>query len=132
MTNTGEPDEPLRGRRAVLVDDDRQMLRYLSTVLEHAGCAVIAFDRFDDAKKHLASATAPDILLTDVRLGGHNGMQLAVLCKLKHPETVAVVITAYDDPVLKRDAESAGARYLVKPVTPARLVDLLAGGDGAS
>ena len=131
MSNTGEPDEPLRGRRAVLVDDDRQMLRYLSTVLEDAGCAVIAFDRFDDAKKHLASAAAPDILLTDVRLGGHNGMQLAVLCKLKHPETVAVVITAYDDPVLKKDAESAGAKYIVKPVTPTHLVDLLRNGGGS-
>ena len=58
-------------------------------------------------------------------------MQLAVLCKLKHPETIAVVITAYDDPVLKKDAESAGARYLVKPVAPAHLVALLQNGGGS-
>ena len=51
---------------------------------------------------------------------------------LNHPETVAVVITACDDPVLMKDAESAGARYLVKPVTPTRLIDLLVSGAGAS
>jgi DNA-binding NtrC family response regulator len=124
-SNPEQPDAPLRGRRAVVVDDDRQMLRYLSMLLEDAGCTVSAFDRFEDAKKHLASVAAPDILLTDVRLGAHNGLQLAVLGKLKHPEMLTVVVTAFDDPVLKKDAERAGARYLIKPVSPSELIDLL-------
>jgi DNA-binding NtrC family response regulator len=123
-TDAAQAPELLHGRRVVLVDDDNSLLRVLRTGLEHAGCEVRAFDRFDDAKKHLATAT-PDILITDVRLGGSNGLHLVVMSKLAHPEMLAVVMTGYDDIVLKKDAEAAGAHYVVKPILVADLVDLL-------
>jgi DNA-binding NtrC family response regulator len=118
----------LHSRHVVLVDDDDALLRALATGLELSGCIVTAFDRFEDAKKHLASAV-PDALITDVRLGGSNGLHLVVMSKLKHPEMVAVVMTGYDDVVLKKDAEAVGAHYVVKPVLVADLVDMIASTD---
>jgi DNA-binding NtrC family response regulator len=120
--------ERLSGRSVVLVDDDESLLRVLMTGLEMTGCDVIAFDRFEEAKKYLTTAT-PDILITDVRLGGSNGLHLVVMSKLRHPEMTAVVMTGYDDIVLKKDAEAAGALYVVKPILVADLVDLIAAGD---
>lgn len=115
----------LSGRRVVLVDDDEALLRVLSRGLEHAGAQVTTFSRFDDAKRHLANAT-PDILITDVRLGGSNGLHLVVMSKLRHPAMTAVVMTGYDDVVLKKDAEAVGAHYVVKPILAGDLVDMLA------
>ena len=115
----------LRGRRVVLVDDDESLLRVLTTGLELSGCEVTAFDRFEEAKRYLGT-DVPDVLITDVRLGGSNGLHLVVMSKMKHPEMVAVVMTGYDDVVLKKDAEAVGARYVVKPILVADLIDLIA------
>lgn len=116
--------ESFGARHAVVVDDDESLLRVVSLGLEQAGCVVTAFNRFDDAKKYLASAT-PDILITDVRLGGSNGLHLVVMSKLRHPGMTAVVMTGYDDVVLKKDAEAAGAHYVLKPVLISDLLGLL-------
>jgi two-component system response regulator GlrR len=124
-TDAARAPEPLHGRQVVLVDDDASLLRVLRTGLEHAGGEVRAFDRFEDAKKYLTTSK-PDILITDVRLGGSNGLHLVVMSKLAHPEMIAVVMTGYDDVVLKKDAEAAGAHYVVKPLLVADLIDLLA------
>lgn len=124
-TNGSRAPDLLRGRRVVLVDDDEALLRVLSTGLKHAGGQVTAFNRFDDAKRHLANAS-PDILITDVRLGGSNGLHLVVMSKLRHPDMTAVVMTGYDDIVLKKDAEAAGAHYVVKPLLATDLVDIVA------
>ena len=123
---------PLAGRRVVVVDDDPPLLEAMSGVLQEAGCAVTAFDRFQDAKQHLTSSGPPDILITDVRLGAFNGLQLALKCKLEHPTMVTVVMTGYDDPVLRKDAETSGAFYLIKPVPPDTLISLLSRSSRAS
>jgi DNA-binding NtrC family response regulator len=128
-TDAAVAPERLSGRRVVLVDDDDALLRVLTTGLELNGCVVTAFDRFEDAKKHLATAV-PDILITDVRLGGSNGLHLVVMSKIKHPEMTAVVMTGFDDVVLKKDAEAVGAHYVVKPILVADLVELIASPDG--
>ncbi len=127
-TDAGMAPEPLHGRRVVLVDDDESLLGVLAVGLEHAGCDVTAFDRFEDAKKYLGTAS-PDILITDVRLGGSNGLHLVVMSKLRRPEMTAVVMTGYDDVVLKKDAEAVGAHYVVKPILVSDLIDLLAAAD---
>jgi DNA-binding NtrC family response regulator len=119
-----EKVEGLDGRRVLVVDDDRALLHVLTAGLEHAGCTVEAFDRFEAAKKYLMSADAPDLLVTDLRLGEFNGLQLAVICRQRHPTTRIVVMTGYDDVVLQKDAEFTGASYLVKPVAVSDLIQV--------
>jgi len=125
QTGSGMAHERLRGRHVVIVDDDESLLKVLVTGIEHAGGNVTAFGRFEEAKRFLA-ATTPDILLTDVRLGGSNGLHLVVMSKLKHPEMTAVVMTGFDDVVLKKDAEAVGALYFVKPILVSEIIDLIA------
>jgi DNA-binding response OmpR family regulator len=98
----------------LIVDDDRAVLGLVKQWLTTAGYEVIACDRFETAKARL-SADAPDILVTDVRLGAFNGLQLVILAKDTVPQTMALVMSAFDDPTLRAEARQCGARYLTKP-----------------
>ena len=87
------------GKHVLIVDDDRAILGLVEHWLTAAGYSVVACDRFETAKQHLADAQ-PDVLLTDVRLGAFNGLQLVILAKEMGPHT-AVVMSAFDDPMLE-------------------------------
>ena len=102
------------GRRVLLVDDDPALLRLVSQWLITGGFVVDACDTFDDARRKLTEQP-PDVLLTDLRLGAYNGLQLVILANELHPPRVTVVMSAYDDPTLREEADRCGARYLLKP-----------------
>ena len=67
--------------------------------------------------------TPPDLLIADVRLGPFNGLQLVISSPKPIP---AIIITGFADPVLESDARRRGADYVLKPISPARLLDLVA------
>ena len=110
----------------LLVDDDVALLEALSRFLSESGFVVTACPSFEDAKRELAAAS-PDILVTDVRLGAYNGLQLALLARDKNPDVRVVVFSGFDDPVLREEARRLGATYLVKPVSGNMLKEVLAG-----
>ena len=111
-------------KRIFIVDDERHVLRYLAELLQGAGFDTIACERFLDAKALLAT-TRPDLLLTDIRLGAYNGLQLAIYARDHHPGLPVIVLTGYEDPTLREEASHAGAQYLVKPVTQKVLIDAI-------
>ena len=120
--------------RIIVVDDDRQVLRYLTELLQESGYDTVSCERFLDAKGLLA-ASRPDLLLTDLRLGAYNGLQLAIFARERHAGLPVVVLTGYEDPTLRDEAVRAGASFLVKPVPRAILIEAvqkaLAGGTNA-
>ena len=106
----------------LIVDDDRPVLRYLTEILQDAGYDTLTCSRFQDAKALLAT-TRPALLLTDIRLGAFNGLQLAFFARDHHPGLPVVVLTGYEDPTLREEARRSGAEFLVKPLTRAALVE---------
>lgn len=112
------------GKRVLVVDDDPALLRLMELWLSGGGYSVVACESFDDARQQLATAP-PDLLLTDVRLGAFNGLQLAILAKEQCPDMVAVVMSAYDDSTLRKEAAQCGAQYLLKPFTSEGLLTTL-------
>ncbi len=117
-------DTPPEPRRVMLVDDDESLLHLVTDWLVAARYEVEAFDHFETAKDRLKHFT-PDVLITDVRLGDFNGLQLVMFAKAEHPEVTAVVLTGFEDPVLRKDASAAGAKYLVKPVAAEQLLEAI-------
>ncbi len=114
----------------LLVDDDVALLTALSRYLAAHGFAVASSSSFDEARHHI-SAGRPDIVVTDVRLGAFNGLQLALLARDVRPDARVVVFSGYDDPVLKEEARRIGATYMVKPVSGRALMkELLRGESG--
>jgi two-component system response regulator YesN len=108
----------------LIVDDDVDLLRPLSRFLSENGYTVVSCTAFDDAKQEI-SALRPDIVVTDVRLGAFNGLQLAMLARDLKPTARIIVFSGFDDPVLKEEARRIGATYLVKPVSGHTLLDVL-------
>jgi two-component system, NtrC family, response regulator GlrR len=102
-------------KSVLIVDDDRQVLNYLAEVLSEGGYDTVACERFMDAKAQL-STTRPDLLLTDIRLGPYNGLQLAIYAQSRHAGIPIIVLTGYEDPTLRQEAAASGATFLLKPV----------------
>jgi two-component system, NtrC family, nitrogen regulation response regulator GlnG len=105
----------------VIVDDDLGTLSTLQNGFIDAGHDVVTFGGFEKAKRYLA-ANIPDVLVTDVRLGAFNGLQLVLLAKIGHPEMAAFVLSRDEDCVLRKDAASVGACFHVKPIETAQLL----------
>lgn len=103
-------------RRLLIVDDDVALANAIERSLEEAGCEVVAHTTFEGARHALRSEKF-DGLLTDVRLGAFNGIQLAVVARDLYPDMRIVVFSGFDDPVLRSEAEHINATYVVKPVS---------------
>lgn len=114
-------------RRVLIVDDDDQLLGLIERWIRQAGLEPITCRTFEAARDCLAQ-DSPEVLLTDIRLDGMNGLYLVVLAR-RLPNVSSIVMTAFDDPGLHREAEHLKARYLVKPVTRDELLAaILSGG----
>jgi CheY-like chemotaxis protein len=64
----------------------------------------------------------PALLLTDIRLGGYNGLQLLAAGPRRVP---TVVMTGFPDSTLEAEARRLGAEFLLKPWPPAALLDTI-------
>ena len=110
--------------RLLIVDDDVSLLDAMQRALRDSLRLVVACDSFEKARQILKDQTF-DALITDVRLGAFNGLQLAVMARDMYPNMRLIVFSGFDDPVLRADAEQIGAAYLVKPVASMDLLKLL-------
>jgi two-component system response regulator GlrR len=99
----------------MLVDDDPDLLRLLSIRLEGAGYGVTAVESAEAALSQLAVAS-PDVVITDLRMGGMDGIALFESLKKKNPSLPVIILTAHGT---IPDAVAATQRgifgYLTKP-----------------
>ncbi len=110
-----------RPRKILIVDDDDAARRGLTTLLSEAGYTALPTATLKSAMDALAKDD-PDLLITDVRLQGYNGLQLIAMSPRQIP---TIVVTGYPDRMLEADAHKMGAEYLVKPVSPSALLALI-------
>ena len=103
----------------LVVHPDPAMLAEQLVCFQHAGCVAAGASSFTDARA-LVAAFRPDVLVTAVRIGEYNGIHLAILARMTHGAPTIVI--GDDDPVLEREAEQAGAQYVISPADPADLV----------
>jgi DNA-binding NtrC family response regulator len=114
--------------RILVVEDDLDLMNGYADVLEQAGHTTVRCGSFPDARA--AMKTNPfDAIVTDIRLGDRNGLGLLVDAETVRPGVQKIVMSGYDDPVLRRDAEEMGAAYLLKPVHPDTLVETIGRGE---
>ena len=116
--------ETAQRQKILIVDDDPSLLEALERSFLEAGQDVRAYSSFEEARRVLQS-TRFDALITDVRLGAFNGLQLAVIGRDTYPDMRLIVFSGFDDPVLRTEAEHVGATYIVKPVTGTQLLSIL-------
>ena len=112
--------------RVVLVDDERLIIRGLSTVVPWAelGCEVAgtAYDGNDGLE--LIRRIRPDIVLTDIRMPNMDGLTMLAAIRSEFPEIQMSVLTAYREFDYARQAITLGVcRYLLKPSNLEELKD---------
>ena len=101
--------------RVLIVEDNEVFRRPLQRTLEAAGYEVVAVPSGEDALDVLDRSTV-DVLLTDHRLPGMDGVQLITRVKAIHPALAVIVMTAYGTTESAVEARRHGADdYLVKP-----------------
>ncbi len=110
--------------RVLVVEDDKTTLSGWVELLGGAGCHVTGVSSYEHALEELGHM--PDLLITDVRLGVYNGLQLIVRGRMINPDLQAIVITGYADQVVFREAVHLHAEHLEKPVDIDRLMLLVA------
>jgi DNA-binding NtrC family response regulator len=109
-------------RRILIVEDDEIFLRPLQRTLEVAGYETITAASGEDALDLLKSDDV-DLVLTDKRLPGMDGVELVRRIKAEHADLGVVVMTAYGTIESAVEAMRLGAAdYLVKPLEPAEVV----------
>jgi DNA-binding NtrC family response regulator len=107
--------------RILVVDDDPSIRETFEQHLTECGHEVRTEADPREALRTLATFQ-PDVLFTDVRMRGLDGIELTRRALRGRPDLDVVVMTAYEDMRTAVDAMSAGARdYLVKPLDLNRL-----------
>ena len=124
-------DRPVRHRRSlqslvVLVIDDELMVRQsMRFLLEELGCTVHDADGSIAAAKIAAGQTI-DFILSDMRLAeGDSGIEAIAQVRRLQPDARAVLVTGDTAPERLREARATDLPLLHKPVTLARLLDVL-------
>ncbi|MGJ7612507.1 MULTISPECIES: sigma 54-interacting transcriptional regulator [unclassified Variovorax] len=114
------------GARLLVVDDDPDMLRLLSMRLSSAGYQVTAVTSAETALTQL-EIEHPQLVLSDVRLPGRDGLQLFDEIRKRHPSLPVILLTAHGT---IPDAVEATARgvftYLTKPYDGRELLEKIA------
>jgi two-component system nitrogen regulation response regulator GlnG len=108
-----------------LVDDDASIRWVLERALKQSGMLTTTFDEARGVLDALRSS-APDVLITDVRMPGESGIDLLRAIQTSRPDLPVIVMTAHSDLDSAVAAYEGGAfEYLPKPFDIDHAVDLV-------
>lgn len=106
--------------KAVVFDDEYIVLKGLQTMIDWAGFGISLAGTATDgcAAIDLVRRVRPDVVLTDIRMPGMDGLQLIEQVLREAPETYCIVFSGYNEfAYVKRAIQLGVADYLEKPIT---------------
>lgn len=113
------------GLTAWVVDDDQSVRWVLEQALKQADIATVSFDRGERLLQALED-DEPDVLITDIRMPGMDGLTLLDRLSRFKPDLPVIVVTAYSDLENAVAAYEGGAfEYLPKPFDVDEAVSLV-------
>lgn len=113
-------------RRILIVEDDAAVRRSLAETLAEEGYDVSVAENAETGLSRLTQVE-PDVVLSDVRMPGMDGVELLRLLKQRAPAIDVILMTAYDDmPTVVRAMREGAFEFLVKPLKAAELRSVLA------
>lgn len=113
-------------RTVYVVDDDPSFRRAAVRLLEATGYDARAFDSVTAFMASLPERDHAACVLSDMRMPGHNGLDLQRILREAGRDVPMVFVTAYEDPSAAERAEAGGAiRVLAKPVGKEDLLEAI-------
>ena len=115
--------------QVVLVDDERLILEGLRRGVKWAEFNCVVAGTADDAVSgaELVRSLHPDILFTDIRMPGLDGLAMLAGLRSEFPKLQVCVLTGYHDIEYAQQAIRLGvSRYLLKPSKMAEIREALA------
>ncbi len=104
-----------RQARILIVDDEANVRLLLAREIEERGHEVVVAADSAQAMEEMGRGNF-DVVLTDIRMPGMDGMELTKWIKRTRPETEVIVMTGYGSLETANRAVSLGAfDYLQKP-----------------
>jgi CheY-like chemotaxis protein len=120
----------LRGKKALIVDDDMRNIFALATVLDEVGMEIVSADNGRDAIRLVETDPAIDIVLMDIMMPEMDGLTTMRMIR-SLPRGRELPLVAVTAKAMKGDRQKcieAGAwDYLSKPVDPMHLLSVLRG-----
>jgi two-component system nitrogen regulation response regulator GlnG len=103
------------GLKVWVVDDDHAIRWVLEKALKGAGFQTICFPGVAELLEEFESS-APDVLISDIRMPGVSGLELLARLRTQHPQLPIIIMTAHSDLDSAVAAYQGGAfEYLPKP-----------------
>ena len=113
-------------RKALVIDDDPLSREFLAEALRTSDYEVAQAADGEDGARYLRERNL-DLVMTDLRLPGMDGIEVVRISKEAMPDTPVVVLTAYGSVSTAVEAMRSGAEdFLLKPVSPEQLEVVLA------
>ncbi len=110
-------------QRILLVDDNELIREMAADVLSDKGYEVAQASDAAEALAHLRASQRFDLLLSDVRMPGMSGRELADVALDLWPELAVIIMTGYAEEALRKpNFLGEGMRLLRKPFSLADLM----------
>jgi len=114
-------------KRILVVEDDPMIRDFLCELLQAKGFATRCCTEGETALK-MAEEAPPDVVITDYRLPGMNGVEIAVIMRARRPEALIIGMSSENKADIFRDA---GADFFIqKPFPVQNLVSIITKGRG--
>lgn len=111
--------------RVLILDDEPIVGERLKASLERSGFSVDAFSSSERALERLRQQEY-EILVTDLKMGGLDGMEVLRIARQVRPAIKSVVITGFATKAVAEEAMASGAvEFIAKPFRIKDLRELL-------
>jgi len=105
-------------RKVLVVDDDPVVSKSFDRVLSNKGYEVVTAQNAAEALERIRLSEY-DMVFTDIRMPGMDGVELAETVKARRPWTPVVIVTGFGTKENEQRAKAAGVTaFLHKPLSP--------------
>lgn len=110
--------QSLRGKTALVVDDDEMNLRAAKTLLVDLDCRVMSAGNLSEALENIR-VTMPDLILLDLTLPDGSGKEVLYAIAAAANGVPIITVTGEDNQIIREQMLEAGAKaYILKPLMP--------------
>ncbi|MBB6732093.1 response regulator transcription factor [Cohnella zeiphila] len=114
--------------KLLIADDDRQIREGIREGIDWSEIGIADVLLASDSREALTlfAEAEPDIVITDIRMPGMDGLELLSRIRRIRPATKVIILSAYNDfDYMKRAMQYGASDYEVKPIRARSLINLI-------